>query len=226
MATIDSEVKSGTELDPEELDKIKKNVEAWYSYWANNIEQYKNDTRFVHGIQLSSGEEESFKKLHKPIFIVNKLYSHVKQLMGDMRRYTPNIGVRDEIGTHEQKEVDVVSNIVRNISYKSENDIVYQTGGECALKGGFGAWRILTDYTSHKSFDLEARLKQIIDPTICFWDPNATEPQKEDGQYCGMYEMIDEDVFKARYPDVDPNPGTLNVFPTQNSNAFSWIEKE
>jgi hypothetical protein len=222
--TITSEVKEGTELSFEELDKIKKNVESWYSYWNENLEVYKNDTRFVHGIQLDPSEISSFKKLHKPIFIVNKIYSLIKQVIGDMRKYTPNIAVRDELGTHEQKEVDLVCNILRNIAYKSENDIVYQIAGECALKGGYGAWRILTDYTSPKSFDLDIKLESIVDPTICFWDSNATKPSKEDGQYCGMYEMIDEDVFKERYPDVDPNNSALNVFPTQTSNAFSWVE--
>jgi hypothetical protein len=224
MATIDSEVKSGTEMDFEDLDKIKKNVESWYSYWNENLEQYKNDTRFVHGVQLDPTEVSAFRKLHKPVFTVNKLYSLVKQVIGDMRKYTPNIAVRDELGTHDKKEVDLVTDILRNIAYKSENDIVYQTGGECALKGGFGAWRILTDYTSPNSFDLDIKLEPIVDPTICFWDSNATKPQKEDGQYCGMYEMIDEDVFKERNPGVDPNNSALNVFPTQTSNAFSWVE--
>lgn len=205
-------------------ERIKKAIDKWYSYYGDNIKNYENDTQFVHGEQWTDIEKDEHKRLKKPTFTMNKVYPYVKQLIGEQRQNTPALEVRAMEENVPQNDVDVRSGMIRYIAYNSKSDVVYQTAFGCGLKGGFGAFRITTDYENHDSFNLVIKYEKIQDPLTCFWDVNANDPNKEDGTFCGIYKTVDKEYFQALYPDVDVATLHDNALTTPFASPyFSWM---
>ncbi len=215
------------ENEKDVLDTIKKNINRWYSYFNINIQNYKEDVKFVHGEQWTKSETQEHKRLEKATFTINKLYPYVKQIIGEQRQSTPDLEIRALEEGADQKGVDVRAGIIRNISYSSRTDIVYQTAFSCALKGGFGAFRILTEYEGSKSFDQCIKYEAIPDPTLCFWDPASEKTDRSDGMFCGCYQLVSKDKFTEMYPEVDIDKIHETALSSPYSRSdFSWMKDE
>jgi hypothetical protein len=53
--------------------------------------------------------------------------------------------VRSLTGNSKQNQIDLRADLVRTISYQSQNDLVYQTAFRSALMMGYGAFEIVLD---------------------------------------------------------------------------------
>ncbi len=132
----------------------------------------------------------------------NKLYDSTKKIAGEQRKNKPDLIVRSLSGKASQDQINLRADLVRTISYQSQNDLVYQTAFKSALMMGFGAFQIMVDYESPRSFEKKVRYDIIPDATMCSWDPTATKPHKGDGNWCSRRFVFTRDEFFATYPYV------------------------
>lgn len=187
------------------LDKASKNLDCWNSYFNENIVRGKDDMNFVLRDQWTAVERSEFTRLFKPAMTFNKLYDATKKIAGEQRRNRPDLMVRSLTGKASQEQIDLRANLVRSISYQSQNDLVYQTAFMSALMMGFGAFQVAVDYESPRSFNKTARYLMVPDPTMCSWDPTAVKPHKGDGNFCSRRFIFTRDEFFATFPYVS-NP--------------------
>jgi len=89
--------------------------------------------------------------------------------------------------------------LVKDISLDSKSSIVYQTGFQSAIIGGYGAFRVNHDYVDANSFNQEINILEINDPTQAFWDVGATSKTKTDGMFCGLKTRMSRKKFKQVY---------------------------
>lgn len=206
------------------LDEINKNIGIWYAYYDINIRNFRTDQEFLFLKQWTDDEDQEFVRLRKPKMTFNKIYDYYKKVISEQRNVTPNLQVRCLEGKSDQNSIDIRADIVRQIAYSSKSDIVYQTAFEKMLAGGFGAIRVVTEYESPKSFNQHILLKRIDNPDRTFFDSNAKEPTKSDGQYCGYYDSLSKSEFEKLYPDIK----YPQSFPYNNEGAtsFSWGDKD
>lgn len=184
------------------LDRANKNLNTWNSYFNENIVRGKDDMNFVLRDQWTAVERSEFTRLFKPAMTFNKLYDSTKKIAGEQRKNKPDLIVRSLTGTASQDQIDLRADLVRTISYQSQNDLVYQTAFKSALMMGFGAFQICVDYESPRSFNKIIRYDIVPDATNCSWDPTATKPHKGDGNFCSRRFIFTRDEFFATYPYV------------------------
>lgn len=187
------------------LERANKNLNTWNSYFNENIVRGKDDMNFVLRDQWTAIERSEFTRLFKPAMTFNKLYDSTKKIVGEQRKNKPDLIVRSLTGKATQEQIDLRANLVRTISYQSQNDLVYQTAFKSALMMGFGAFQVVIDYESPRSFNKIIKYDIIPDVTMCSWDPTALKPHKGDGNFCARRFVFTRDEFFATYPYVE-NP--------------------
>ena len=198
---IDNLNKAGID-ESEVLEKAGKNFNVWHSYFNENIVRGKDDMNFTLRDQWTAVERSEFTRLFKPAMTFNKLYDATKKIAGEQRKNKPDLIVRSLTGKATQEQINLRADLVRTISYQSQNDLVYQTAFKSALMMGFGAFQVTLDYESPKSFNKVIRYEMIPDPIRTVFDPTALKPHKGDGNYCGRLYVFTRDEFFATYPYV------------------------
>ncbi len=198
---IDSLNEAGVD-ETEVLERCNKNLNTWNSYFNENIVRGKDDMNFVLRDQWTAVERSEFTRLFKPAMTFNKLYDSTKKVVGEQRKNKPDLIVRSLTGKATQEQINLRADLVRTISYQSQNDLVYQTAFKSALMMGFGAFQVLIDYESPRSFNKVVRYDIIPDATMCSWDPTAMKPHKGDGNFCSRRFVFTRDEFFATYPYV------------------------
>lgn len=184
------------------LSQANKHLNTWNSYFNENTVRGKDDMNFVLRDQWTAVERSEFTRLFKPAMTFNKLYDATKKISGEQRKNKPDLIVRSLTGKATQDQINIRADLVRTISYQSQNDLVYQTAFRSALMMGFGAFQISTDYENPKSFNKIIKYELIPDPTRCVFDPTALKPHKGDGNYCARFYVFTRDEFFATYPYV------------------------
>lgn len=194
-----------SELGIDEKDVLahaRDNLNIWNSYFNENMTRGKDDQNFLLRDQWNSVERSEFQRMFKVCMTFNKLYDATKKVAGEQRKNKPDLIVRSLTGKATEDQIELRADLVRTISYQSQNDLVYQTAFKSALYSGFGAFQIALDYESPKSFNQVVRYKIVPDATRCSFDPTALKPHKGDGNYCARNYVFRKDEFAATYPYI------------------------
>ena len=188
--------------EDEVLRDAKKNINIWENYFSENNTRGKDDMNFALRDQWTAIERSEFTRLFKPAMTFNKIYDPVKKLVGEQRKNKPDLQVRSLTGKATQEQIDLRADLVRTISYQSQNDLIYQTAFKSALLRGWGAFQIGLDYESPRSFNRIIKYELIPDVTRCYFDPGAIKPHKGDGNYVGRTYLYSREEFDATFPYI------------------------
>lgn len=188
--------------EAEVLKKAREDLVLWDGYFGENVTRGKDDMNFVLRDQWSAVERSEFNRLFKPAMTFNKLYDTTKKVIGEQRKNKPDLMVRSLTGKSTQKQIDLRADLVRTISYQSQNDLVYQTAFRSSLMMGYGAFEICLDYENPKSFNQVVRYELIPDATRTSFDPTAMKPHKGDGNFCARQYVYTKEEFYATFPHV------------------------
>lgn len=188
--------------EAEVLKKAREDLVLWDGYFGENVTRGKDDMNFVLRDQWSAVERSEFTRLFKPAMTFNKLYDTTKKVVGEQRKNRPDLMVRSLTGKSNQKQIDLRADLVRTISYQSQNDLVYQTAFKSALMMGYGAFEICLEYENPRSFNQTIRYEIIPDATRTSFDPTALKPHKGDGNFCSRQYVYTKEEFYATYPWV------------------------
>lgn len=205
------------------LNCARENMVLWDGYFNENITRGKDDMNFVIRDQWTAVERSEFTRLFKPAMTYNKLYGEVKKVVGEQRKNKPDLIVRSLTGKASQEQIDLRADLVRSISYQSQNDLVYQTAFKSALMMGYGAFEVCLDYESAKSFNKIITYDLIPDATRTAFDPTAIKPHKGDGNFCARQYVYRKDEFYATYPWVS-NP--ISYSDPRSLLDFQWETRD
>ncbi len=128
--------------EAEVLKSARDDMVLWDGYFGENSVRGKDDMNFLLRDQWSAVERSEFSRLFKPAMTFNKSYDTVKKIVGEQRKNKPDLMVRSLTGKASQKQIDLRADLVRTISYQSQNDLIYQTAFKQAMMMGYGAFEI------------------------------------------------------------------------------------
>jgi len=188
--------------EAEVLKRAREDLVLWDGYFDENVVRGRDDMNFLLRDQWSAVERSEFSRLFKPAMTFNKLYDVTKKIAGEQRKNKPDLMVRSLNGKANQKQIDLRTDLVRTISYKSQNDLVYQTAFRSALMMGYGAFEICLDYENPLSFNQTIRYELIPDASRTSFDPTAMMPHKGDGNFCSRQFLYTKEEFYATFPHV------------------------
>jgi len=171
---------------------------------SDNRTRYSEDVRFA---RLSEQWPDGVRKQRatdgRPCLTINKLPAFIRQVVNDARQNTPQIKFHPVGDGSDQWTAKVLDGLVRNIEVQSNADVAYDTAIENAVTGGFGFFRITTDYTADDSFDQDIRIERIPNSLSVVPDAHCMDADSANWNDCFVTETYSLDAFKAKWPNAD-----------------------
>jgi hypothetical protein len=168
----------------DKLPHLKKCVEKSYNYFQENYRRFNDFRKFVYETTISERERDVNNELGRPNIECNVLTAYQSRQCGEFSKQEPSI----EVGLDEGSNVDpqivpIIEGHFRHILEEAKScNTQYMTyrdslsGGMCTLVGG-------TKFANERSFNQVIQVRKSKYPTMCGYDPLATEPHKGDGNY-------------------------------------------
>lgn len=229
---MDKDEKTEAKSDP--LHEHRENFARFMQAWDEDRKRYVEDLKFAAGEQWDEKDKKAREDEGRPCLVVDKLNQYARQVVNDSRQNRPGIKVRPVDSGADVETAEIFQGLTRHIEDRSNADTAYDTALECAVKGGFGFFRILREYATEASFDQELCIKRIRNPLTVLFDPDCQEADGSDARRVYLYEDIPEDVYEATYPDAEKVDWSADDI--KNSDWFAekkirvaecyWIEKE
>lgn len=159
---------------------------------------------------------------NKPCLTINKVQTHNHQILNDMKQNKPGVNVRPVGDNASFEAAQIFQEVVRHIEYISNAESAYDNASNFQVKGGIGYWRLITDYLSNETFDQEIYIKPIRDPRLVYLDPDIAEFDGSDARYGFVFEDLEKDLFKEKYPGND-DLGWSTTFDTRPDD---WLNRD
>lgn len=173
---------------------------------SDNIDRAKEAILFRSGEQWPAAIKRDRENANqdggpRPCPVMDKTNQYVRIVVNEMRQNKAAIKVRPVDDKADKEVAEVYTGIIRHIEDASEATVAYTTAGEQGIDGGFGYFRVITEYCDPASFEQDIRIKRI---------PNRfsvalgyhTEPDGADAQEGLVWEDMDIEQFKSTYPSA------------------------
>ena len=139
---------------------------------------------------------------NRPMYVFNKLRITMKRIINDIRSQRPSGKVRGVEGG-DPKVAEIFEGLIRNIWNISDGDTVIDGATEYMVSAGYGAWRIVTDYSTNTAFEQDIRLEEIQNPMCLFCDPSAKDMMKKTAVDWILTDKISRDEYKKNWPKAE-----------------------
>jgi hypothetical protein len=199
----------------EMLERYRKASDAC----ATLYDEAANDIRFVVVPGAQWDQALKSRRKNRPCYEFPKLQAHVRQVVNSMRQTRPQGKVR---GVEESDEglAEIMNGLCRNILDVSNADLAHDIAFEKAVQGGFGCWRICTDYDGDDGFEQTITIKPVRNPFAVRFDSAAVNIDRRDARFAFVEEWIAKSEFERKYPKAD-----LHSFEGK-TNARDWLDAE
>jgi len=202
--TEKTDAKAGEKI----VTEVKKRFKRCEDFEADTRPLWKADIRFANGDPDNGWQWDDMMRRareqdKRPCLTVNKVKQHNRQITNDQRQNKPSIRVYPVDSGADKKTAEILNGVIRHIEQNSNADVAYDTAAEHQVDGGLGYWRVITDYASDDSFDLEIFIKRVKNPLNVYLDPDIQEADGSDARFGFVFEDLPREEFQARYPNVD-----------------------
>lgn len=157
------------------------------------------DLKFVYSEDGQWDADTKKRREGRPCYTFNRLIGAVNQVIGDQQQARPQLKIRGVDDDSDPELAEVFSGLIRNIEDMSDADSIYDASFKFAVAGGYGAWRIMPEFRSERSFDQEIFIRPIHNPMTVFWDPVSQDPMKRDQNVCAVAVRISKERYEALY---------------------------
>lgn len=171
--------------------------------------------------QWDEGAKE--KRRNRPRFTINRVAGAIDQLIGDQRQNRTDIKVRPVSGGATEETAKVMTGLIRNIESTSKASNAYDTAFDEVVNGGFGGWRVITEFNDDDAFEQDVKIKPINTATTSLWfDDSADEYDKRDALFAFLTVDMSQDEHKRRFPKAPISEWQQEKM-NNSSCAGSWI---
>lgn len=209
------------------IKEAKDHIKKWKSYYNDNNEYFKNMVDFINGEQWERDAKVDYQNAGKVMLTFNKIRPYVRQLIGDDKKITVDIKLRN-VGANNAKDGEekatqekesLLRGLLRNIAYHSNSLRIYNNAYTDSVEGGYGSWRVIVAKDKTENV---LRIETVLNPLNCYWDVGAKDTCKTDGNYCGIVTYITKEEFKNRYPKFE----YPDEFTSADDYALSWGDEK
>jgi hypothetical protein len=188
-----------TDTESEFIAKVKERFKEAQDWENENRLLHVEDTRFENGRQWS--EEEILDRGNRPTLTINKTAAAVKQIVNDSKQNRFSIKVRPVDDTDDVETAKILTGLIRNIETSSNARDAYDLAHQQAVTGGYGYFRILTDYEDN-SFDQVVKIERMINPLSVYMDPEAKKADRSDAEWVIISDEMSKEAFEEAYPEA------------------------
>ena len=207
------------------LERNRGEVASFYSYYSNNIERARRNRKFLYVTQWGPDEFQSRDDNNKTTMTMNLLKPTVRGMLGYISKNLPAISFTLNNPKGPQKSVNFLNDMFRGISAKSNLDYIQEVAVKDAIVSGWGAYRCSVEYVDSDSFELEVKYHPIEDCFMAYFDPDAREDTRCDGNFAGYYYTLSREEFKETYSGVQ-DPTSIENLSSPATTNFYWYTKD
>jgi hypothetical protein len=184
--------------------------------------QCLDDRRFysIAGAQWEGPLGKQFE--NKPRFEVNKVHLAVLRIISEYRNNRISAAFVSKDGTEYDKLADTCADLFRADEQDSVATEAYDTAFEEAVGGGFGAFRLHTEYENEEDEDDEKqriRIAPIVDAdSSVFFDLDAKRMDKSDAKHCFVVTSQSRAAYMDEWGD-DPSSWPKDI----KRSEFDWL---
>lgn len=184
------------------MDEVRTRYAAACDYWDPKFRKALDNMKFAFVPDNQWDDWMASTRIGRPMYTVNKLRQALKQITNDQRMNRPQPKVRAvEDGDVELAEIR--QGLLRNIEQQSNADRAYDTAFQFAVGGGYGVWRVGTQYADEGSFDQDIRIREVPNPYSVRFDPAARQKDRRDARFAFVDETLTRQQFRTKYPKAD-----------------------
>lgn len=172
------------------------------SYWAEIYDQAAADIKFcvVPESQWDAAARREREENNRPCVTINKIASFVHQQTNAMRANKMTLNAIP-VGNDDVAEAEIQDALLEYILKSSKADIATDWAGGRAIMGGFGFYRVTTEYESELSFNQDIKVKRIENPQSTYLSPEIKCPFGSDSTEAITGEWMSKAEFKRQYPN-------------------------
>lgn len=172
---------------------------------GDNRRRAEEADKFSAGLEQWPADLKRDRELDdRPCLVMDETNQYINQIKNDQRQNKAAIKVRPVDDKADKKVAEMMQGVIRHIEDTSNADIAYDTASEQALRGGFGYFRVVTDYCYEDSFEQEIKIERIRDRNSVRLDPMRQMPDGSDAKWGFVTEWMKREDFEQAYPDADP----------------------
>ncbi|HHW4685698.1 MAG TPA: portal protein [Xylella sp.] len=201
------------------LAEMRSRYQLASDYCSDLYSKASDDIRFVTVPGHQWDSELKRRRKHRPSYEFPKLRLHTQQVINEMRQQRPAGKVRG-LEESDRGLAELMQGLCRNIESASNADHAYDIAYEKAVKGGFGVFRITTDYFNQDDFEQDIRIKAVRNPFSVKFDPAAVEIDRRDANFVFVEELIPRTAFERRFPKA-----SVTDF-DDDSTCFPWRDAD
>ena len=179
------------------------------------------DRRFysIAGSQWEGDFKSQFE--NRPRLEVNKVHLGVMRIINEYRNNRITVDFLPKDGASDEGLADTCDGLYRADEQDSCADEAYDNAFEEAVGGGFGAWRLRTEYEDEEDDEDERqriRIEPIYDADkFVFFDLNAKRQDKSDARFCYVLTAMSYEAYEEEY-GIDPASMPTSIEMTE----FDW----
>jgi hypothetical protein len=191
----------------------------------NQRELGVEDIRFAHTEDGQWDDLAKEKRAGRPMYTINRIAGALDQVTGDQRQNRTDIKVRPVSGGADEDRADIFNGLIRNIEAQSKASNAYDSAFDEQIAGGYGGWRVITEFNDDDSFEQDIKIKPIPSATTSLWfDPSAKEYDKRDGNWAFLTTEMQLEDFGEQFPDAEATSFDQNI--TNLRSCSSWFNRE
>lgn len=189
-----------TKKDSDIIDIAKRRFKLAVDATQDGRLESLEDLKFVAGEQWPEEIKNQRALSGRPCLTINRVIQAVRNITNDLRQNTPSINIIPVDDNADQEVAKVFKEMIRHIEYSSNAKVAYDRAVDGAVRGGFGYFRVTTDYVSPYSFDQEVIIKSIDNPFNVYLDPSSCEPDGSDANWGFIFEDLLVEDYDEMYP--------------------------
>lgn len=173
--------------------------------------------------QWDDGAKE--KRKNRPRFTINRVAGAVDQLIGDQRQNRTSIKIRPVSGGATEDVAKTMTGLIRNIESNSKASNAYDTAFDEVVNGGFGGWRVTTEFSDDDGFDQDIKIKPLNTATTSLWfDDSAIEYDRRDAMFAFVTVDMPKEEHKERFPNSPMTEWSQDQY--NSSSCGSWVNED
>jgi len=201
-----------------------KVYDDWMDRERDNIDDGYDDLEFRAGNQWPEEIEADRVAERRPCQTINQIPQYVRQVTGDMRQMRPAIKVVPVDDSGDEEKAEAFEGVIRYIENRSDAPGVYFQGADSQVTCGMGAWRVVKEYASATTFNMELRVAPIEDALGVMFDLDAVLPTREDATKALVPFDVSRDKFKKQWPKAK----AIDFSPTGEASSYhgDWVKSD
>ena len=218
-----------TKKDKEKLQEIHKTAIKRFTRVEDKERNQRKlaveDIRFAQAEDGQWDDDAKEKRSGRPRFTINRVAGAIDQLIGDQRQNRTDIKIRPIGGGASEDIAKVMTGLIRNIESTSKASNAYDKAFDEVVNGGYGGWRVETEFNDDDTFEQDIKIKPIQTATTSLWfDDSAEEYDKRDAMWAFYTVDMNREEHKEKYPDSKAIGWSQETF--SQLGCRTWVEED